>query len=134
MYEIKKLVPGLEVWGIDISEYGIGNAKEEVRACLTLAPAQTMPFGDDEFDLVISLGALHNLKIYDLQKAIQEINRVVKNPRNAYVMVESYRNEKERVNLLYWQLTCESFYSVEEWKWVYHTFGYQGDYSFIFFE
>ena len=57
-----------------------------------------------------------------------------KNPEKMYIMLESYRNEKERVNLLYWQLTCESFYSVEEWEWLYNRFRYQGDYSFIFFE
>jgi protein-L-isoaspartate(D-aspartate) O-methyltransferase len=49
-------------------------------------------------------------------------------------MVESFRNESERVNLLYWQLTCESFYSVDEWEWLYTQFGYKGDYSFIYFE
>jgi protein-L-isoaspartate(D-aspartate) O-methyltransferase len=134
LYEFKKLIPGLEVRGIDISSYGLENAKEEVREFLVNAPAQEIPFEDNEFDLVYSLATLHNLKIFDLKKAISEINRVLKDPANAYIMLESYRNEAERVNLMYWQLTCESFYSVDEWEWVYRQFGYKGDYSFIFFE
>ena len=47
---------------------------------------------------------------------------------------ESYRNEREKANLLYWQLTCKSFYSVEDWAWLYGQIGYTGDYGFIFFE
>lgn len=134
LYEMTKLLPGVSVSGVDISSYGLEHAKEEIQGCLIEAPAQSLPFPDDEFDLVISLGTLHNLKIFELEKAISEINRVVKMPEKSYIMLESYRNERERVNLLYWQLTCESFYSVEEWEWIYRHFGFQGDYSFIFFE
>ncbi len=134
LYELTQALPGLAGRGIDISEYGLANAKEEVRDFLVKAPAQAIPFADHEFDLVISLGTLHNLRIFDLRKAIAELNRVVKDPRRAYIMVESFRNEAERVNLLYWQLTCESFYAVKEWEWLYDHFGYRGDYSFIFFE
>jgi len=50
------------------------------------------------------------------------------------VMVESYRDEREKANLLYWQLTCRSFYSVEDWEFVFRQAGYSGDYGFIFFE
>ena len=134
LYEFKKLMPGLDVRGVDISGYALNNAKTEIREFLVNAPAQKIPFEDKEFDLVYSLATLHNLKIFDLKKAISEINRVLKDPSNAYIMVESYRNEAERVNLLYWQLTCESFYSVDEWEWLYKQFGYIGDYSFIYFE
>ncbi len=132
LYELTQVVPGLEVVGIDISEYGIQNAKEEVRECLQIAEAQNLPFEDDSFDLVISLTTLHNLKIFDLKKAVQEIERVSRG--NSYIMVESFRNDKEEVNMLYWQLTCASYYSVEEWEWLYREWGYTGDYSFIFFE
>jgi len=68
----------------------------------------------------------------DLEKALQEISRVSK--KNSYIVVESYRNEQEKTNLLYWQLTCECLYTPEEWEWIFKKFGYTGDYSFIFFE
>ena len=89
-----------------------------------------MPYADDEFDLVISLGTLHNLGVDDLFTALAEIERV---GRRAYVMVESYRDQREKANLLYWQLTCRSFYSVEDWESVFRRAGYTGDYGFIFF-
>ena len=132
LYELTQVVPGVAVAGIDISDYALEHAKEEVRGSLRYGQAQEIPFGDNEFDLVISLAALHNLKVYDLKKAVREIERVSKG--NSYIMVESYRNDQEEVNMLYWQLTCASYYSVEEWEWLYQEWGYTGDYSFIFFQ
>lgn len=132
LYELTQEVPGLIVNGIDISVYALEHAKEEVRDSLQYGQAQKIPFKDNEFDLVISLTTLHNLKIYDLKKAIQEIERVSRG--NSYIMVESFRNDREEVNMLYWQLTCASYYAVDEWEWLYKEWGYTGDYSFIFFE
>lgn len=131
LYELTQVVPGLEVVGIDISEYAIENSKEEIRPFLKKGLAQELPFEDDSFDFVYSITTLHNLYIYDLKKAVKEIERVSK--ENSYIMVESYRNESEKANMLYWQLTCESFYTPEEWKWLYDEWGYRGDYSFIYF-
>lgn len=132
LYELTQAVSGLQVYGIDISQYALEHAKEEVRDRLQYGKAQNIPFNSNEFDLVISLATLHNLKVYDLKKAVQEINRVGKG--NSYIMVESFRNDREEVNMLYWQLTCASYYSVDEWEWLYYQWGYTGDYSFIFFE
>lgn len=132
LYELTQVVPGLLVYGIDISQYALEHAKKEIRDKLRYGEAQNIPFDDNEFDLVISLTTLHNLKVYDLKKSVQEIERVSKG--NSYIVVESFRNDREEVNMLYWQLTCASYYSVDEWEWLYHEWGYTGDYSFIFFE
>ena len=130
--ELKLLLPELDVVGIDISEHGLNNAPLELRDSLMRQKAQDKyPFKDNEFDLVISLGCLHNLQIFDLQKALSEIERVGK---NGYVMLESYRNEEELFNLQCWALTCESFFDMDEWIWIYKHFGYSGDYEFIYFE
>ena len=51
-----------------------------------------------------------------------------------YICVESYRNEVEKANLLYWQVTCEAFNTPEEWAWWFEQTGYTGDHSFIYFE
>ena len=132
LYELTQVVPGLEVAGLDISVYGIENGKEEVRPFMQVGHAKALPFEDDSFDLVISLGTLHNLGIADLWSAVSEIQRVGR--ANKYIMIESYRNQAEKANLLYWQLTCKSFHSVEDWAWLYSKIGYTGDYGFIFFE
>ena len=132
LYEMKLLLPNLKISGIDSSEYGIKNAKEEIKQNLFCHKAQEIyPFKNKEFDLVISLNTLHNLKIFELEVALKEIQRIGK---NNYICLESFRNEKELFNLECWALTCQSFFSPEEWIWIYKHFGYSGDFEFIYFE
>jgi SAM-dependent methyltransferase len=131
LYEFMQILPGADVRGIDVSAYAIANGKEEIRNRLVCGNATELPFADGAFDLVVSLGTLHNLALPDLWRSLDEIERVGRSAK--YVMVESYRNESEKVNLLYWQLTCKSFYSVDDWAWLYARAGYRGDYGFIFF-
>jgi len=132
LYELKLLLPDLQVKGFDISKHGLNEAKENLKEDLFFHQAQDpYPFEDNAFDLVISLGCLHNLRIFELKTALGEIERVGK---SGYVMLESYRNELEQFNLQCWALTCESFFDKEEWEWIYNHFGYTGDYEFIYFE
>jgi len=132
LYELKLILPGLEVVGFDISKHALANVKHEIKDKIILHRAQDKyPWADNSFDLVISLACLHNLEIFDLKKALSEIERVGK---NKFVMLESYRNEQELFNLQCWALTCESFFNQKEWIWLYEQFGYSGDYEFIYFE
>ena len=132
LYDFTLVIPGVEVVGIDVSDYAIANAKEEVKDRLRVGNANSLPFADGEFDLVYSINTLHNLHNYDLDKALREISRVGK--KHKYICVESYRTEVEKANLLYWQVTCEAFCTPEEWAWWFRQTGYAGDHSFIYFE
>lgn len=131
VYDFTKAVPGIDIHGIDVSEYAIANAKEEVRDRLRVGSATRLPWPDRHFDFVYSLNTLHNLHCYDLEPALREMERV---GRRKYLCVESYRNETEKANLLYWQVTCEAFNTPEEWAWWFKLTGYTGDHSFIYFE
>lgn len=132
LYEMLLLEPRLKVSGFDLSTHAIENSPADIRKNLFVHRAQeSYPYSDQEFDLVISLGALHNLRIFELKSALSEMQRVGK---QGYLMLESYRNEQELFNLQCWALTCESFFDEEEWVWLYKSFGYTGDYEFIRFE
>ena len=129
LYELHKL--GMEVHGFDISRHGLEDAKEEIRENLFIQRAEEpFPCADNDFDLVISINSLHNLPIFNLKKALDEMERV---GRNKYLCVESFRNEQELFNLQCWALTCESFFSKEEWEWIFKEFNYSGDYELIYF-
>ena len=131
LYEIKKILPNIKICGFDKSKYALNSAKKEIKKSLFFHKAQNKyPFKNNQFDLVISLGCLHNLKIFEINNALKEIQRVGK---KSYIMLESYRNEKELFNLQCWALTCESFFEKKEWIWIYNHFGYKGDYEFIYF-
>lgn len=129
--ELKALVPGIQVRGLDVSHYAISHAPEDVASELTVGDCEELPFEGNEFDLVLSINVLHNLIAPKLLAALQEMSRVAP---NSYLVVESYASEEQKQNLLYWQLTCEAFNRPEEWEWWFALAGYKGDWEFIFFD
>lgn len=132
LYEIQRILPKLRIVGFDISQHGLDDRHPDFTGELFIQRAQDpYPFRDDEFDLVISLATLHNLRLFELDAALREIERVGK---KAYVMAESYRNELEMFNLECWALTAESLLDLDEWLWFFKAVGYTGDYEFIYFE
>lgn len=132
MHDFMKVLPGTEAVGCDVSEYAVKNAMPEVKDRISIAGAASLPYEDNSFDLVVSINTLHNLRLPELERAFREIERVGK--EHKYVVMDSYRNEREKVNLLSWQLTCECFFTPEEWEWVFRKCNYTGDYECIFFE
>lgn len=133
LYELQQALPGLEVAGLDISRYGLDHAQEPLKPFLVEGVASELPWPDDHFDFVYSINTFHNLRNWELKAAIQEMQRVGKGDRK-WLCIESFRNEAEKVNLLYWQLTCRTFLDTEEWQWLCQEYGYEGDLGFIFFE
>jgi protein-L-isoaspartate(D-aspartate) O-methyltransferase len=132
MHDLMEAVPGLEVQGIDISAYAIEHAMETVKDRIVQGTAAKLPWPDQHFDLVVSITTLHNLYLADLWAALGEMERVARGGK--YLCVEGYRNESEKVNLMYWQLTCRAFHTPEEWEFLFKKTGYSGDHEFIFFE
>jgi SAM-dependent methyltransferase len=132
LYELTKIIPEISVEGVDISEHAIDHAHPEMVQNLRIARAEDpLPYEKNNLDLVISLGCLHNLDVIRLERSLREMERV---SRAAYVMVESYRNEEELFNLQCWALTAETFFTPDEWTWLFGKAGFSGDYEFIFFE
>ena len=132
LHEMLKLEPKLQIHGFDISSYAIKNIiKNKNLKIFKHRAEKKFPYKSNSFDLVISLAALHNLKVFDLEKSICEIERVGK---KKYIMVESYKNDKQLFNLQCWALTCQSFFSIDEWIWLYKKNKYSGDYEFIYFD
>ncbi|MEY3775469.1 MAG: hypothetical protein RLZZ129_2249 [Verrucomicrobiota bacterium] len=131
LYELTRVVPGLVVCGCDISTHALAMAQEEMKPFLRHQRAQDpLPYANQEFDLVLSLNTLHNLRLPELAQALPEIQRVA---RQGYIVVESYRDAKELFNLQCWALTAEAFFDPETWVWIFKRFGYRGDFEFIYF-
>lgn len=132
LYEFTQALPGISVSGLDVSTYAIEHAKPEVRSCLQFGNAVALPFQDGAFDFVVSLATLHNLPLESLIRAVREVDRVGKG--SSYILVESWRNDVEKANLLAWQNTCESFFGVDTWEWIFRFCRHRGDWGFMFFE
>ncbi len=126
LFELKKMVPGIKVAGIDISKYAIANCLPSVREDVQVGNAVRLPFGDDSFDIVISINTVHNLELEDCKEALREISRVAQ--RGSFVTVDAYSNEQQRERMFAWNLTAKTILSVEEWKSLFEEVGYAGDY------
>ena len=132
LLEIQKIIPGIQIYGFDISRYAIQKIPKDLYGkFITRDIRKKFLYKDNFFDLTISLGVLHNLKLQEIEHTIKEINRVSK---KSYVMVESYRNNKELFNLQCWALTCKAFFDKSDWLWIYKKFNFKGDFEFIYFE
>jgi len=119
--------PGLEAFGLEISEYALKHCEPEEVGRLHLGNAVLLPFPDHSFDAVISLNTLHNLERPQLVTALQEIMRVTKGS-NAFVQVDSYRDEEERAIFLDWVLTAHTHDYPDGWLKLFDEAGYTGDY------
>lgn len=126
LYDLTQLIPGIKVAGIDISEYAIDHAREEVRPYLQVANAKELPFEDRSFDLVVSITTIHNLERAECRQALREIERVGRG--HGFITVDAYRNDQERQRMDMWNLTALTYMHTDEWKTFFAEAGYTGDY------
>ena len=126
MHDFAELIPGITVKGIDISEYAIENAIEDMKPHVQVGNALSLPFDDKSFDVIISVTTLHTLELDECAIALQEIERVCR--KGAFITVDAYRNEEEKERMYNWNLTAKTIMSVEEWKVFFKQVGYTGDY------
>ncbi len=126
LHDLMQVIPGIKVAGVDISEYAIQNAMEEVKPYVMVANAKNLPFEDKSFDLVISITTIHNLPLNECKQALREVQRVSKG--HAFIVLDSWRNEVEHRRLLMWVLTGLTLMSTDDWKRLFAEVGYTGDY------
>jgi ubiquinone/menaquinone biosynthesis C-methylase UbiE len=113
----------LEIYGIDIKDYGIIQNNFSFVKC----DAESIPFENDYFDLVISIGVLEHIKpIEKLSKIISEINRVSK---KYCIVIPSINTLIEpHTSQLLWQLKDSGN------KVKYNNLNYYSDESWLSFE
>ena len=126
LYDFMRLLPGIDVFGIDISEYAIENSIAEVKGFLSVGNATNLPYPDNHFDAVISINTIHNLDKEDCGRALQEIARVSRG--KSFITVDAYRNEEEKKRMYAWNLTAKTIMSVDDWKRFFADVGYSGDF------
>lgn len=126
LYDFVRLIPGITVAGIDISDYAIAHALSSVRPYLKVGNAKLLPYPDKSFDLVISINTIHNLPIADCKKALKEISRVAK--KHSFITVDAYHTLAEKKRMEDWNLTARTFMSVNEWEKLFSQVGFAGDY------
>ena len=126
MHDLAELIPGVTVKGVDVSEYAIAHAIDDMKLHVQVACATKLPFPNKSFDITVSINTVHNLEREECAKALQEIERV--SNKGSYITVDAYRNPEEKKRMDAWNLTAKTIMSVEEWVQFFKEVGYTGDY------
>ncbi len=160
VYDLKKIIPGITVYGLSPSEYAINHAmdgfgrwflinhpqpgdpaliekqaREEILPFLLHGHATEIPFRDSFFDTVISINNACAYPEPECRRAIHEIIRVGKHQgKNCYIQNDSWRNEHEKNMLLNWTLLCKTFLDTTQWEHLYKEAGYHGDWGYTIIE
>jgi SAM-dependent methyltransferase len=126
LHDLLEAIPGISIYGLDISEYAISHSMDSVKPYVSVGNAINLPFEDNYFDFVISINTVHNLNLEECAQALKEIERVTK--RNSFITVDAYNNFEEKSRMEAWNLTALTMMSCDEWKIFFDRIGYNGDY------
>ncbi|MFC3674860.1 class I SAM-dependent methyltransferase [Ferrovibrio xuzhouensis] len=124
--DLREALPGLDVWGLDVSGYALRNAVPEAQPYLIQGSCDALPFPDADFKLAISINTAHNLELDGCARALREMSRVA--PAHGFVQVDAYRDERERQVFEDWMLTARTYLTPAGWRDLFAATGYRGDY------
>jgi ubiquinone/menaquinone biosynthesis C-methylase UbiE len=126
VHDLMKVCPGLEAFGLDISEYALTHCLPEIVGRLHLGSADKLPFPDGSFSAVISINTIHNFVRGDAVTAVREVQRLA--PGRGFIQVDSYHTPEQREVSLSWVLTAKFHDYPKGWLEVFAEAGYTGDY------
>ena len=130
--DLMAVCPGLEAFGVDVSEYALMHCEPAVVGRLHLGNALHLPFPDGSFQAVISLNTVHNLERAECRRAVREIERLA--PGRGFIQVDSYRTPEQREIFESWVLTAKFHDYPDGWRKLFQEAGYTGDYYWTIIE
>ena len=133
MKDLQDALPGIEVWGIDISNYAITHCHPDVEGRIVLGSCDALPWSDGYFDAAVAINTIHNLERSHCIRALQELNRVAPHGKT-FVQIDAYRNEAERELFEAWMLTAKTYCKPADWLALFKEAGYVGDYYWTILE
>ena len=128
LHDLRAAVPGLEPFGLEISEYATLTSMDDVRPRLVRGTAAALPFSAAAFDVVLCINTIHNLPLDLCKQAVHEIERVKRPGGHSYIQVDSWLTDRQHEDFLNWQLTAKTYFGPEGWRELFASCGYTGDY------
>ncbi|MEM7429722.1 MAG: class I SAM-dependent methyltransferase [Pseudomonadota bacterium] len=124
--DLRDALPGLEVIGLDISDYALENCHPDAAAHLMKGSCDDLPFPDNHFALALAINTIHNLEPDGCRQSLREMMRVA--PNGGFVQVDAYRDPAEKEIFEDWVLTARTCLMPHEWEALFQSAGYTGDY------
>ena len=130
--DLIKVCPGLEAFGLDISEYALMHCEPEVIGRLHLGTAERLPFPDRGFDCALSINTVHDFPRSRAVGVLREIERV--SGGHAFVQVDSFYTSQQKEIFESWVLCAQYYDFPNGWKELFQEAGYSGDYYWTIIE
>ena len=108
---------GIEAWGVDVSEYALSTAPEDIRGHLYRVDLNrdALPFADGYFDCVTFLGTIECLD--DYSKVLSEIKRVMQPGGGLYLRTTYRTDPKDTIR--------KNVHSRGYWLKEFHSYGFK---------
>lgn len=131
LFELKKILPGANIYGIEESKYAISKSKKEVKKFMKFNEGYKIPFKKNYFDLVFAPGYVYEFSLKDIIKALKEIKRVSKKKENIYITLGSYFDQVSLKKMKHWSLLGTTILKEDEWEYILKNLNYAGFYEFV---
>jgi len=116
---------GMDVAGLDISEYAIANGHPDIQEFLRVGDVSALPFADKSFDFVFSKEMLPHVPEDRIRDAVRECMRVSKGP--VFFEIQCGTTEKELEAMMSWDATHKLLLTPSDWDALFAELGYGGD-------
>ena len=126
--DLKELVPGIKVYGVEDHVYPLKNSMSEVKKNLTKSSYHDLKFKNNYFDAVFAFHCIYRANFGDTLKTIREIMRTTK--KNSYITLGAFHDKKGKELYDQWGILSTTHLNVNDWKKVLKYLSYKGDYSF----
>jgi len=130
--DLMQVCPGLEAYGLDVSDYAVMHCDPDVVGRLHVGSADRLPFPASSFDAVISINTLHNFDRAGVLRALRELMRVSRG--KSFVQVDAYHTFEQRELFMNWVLTAKYHDFPEGWLRLFEEAGYDGDWYWTVLE
>lgn len=126
IYDLKLLIPGIKVYGIEDHKYPIINCKKQIKKNLKFVKSYCdIDYSDNYFDFVHAHNSIYRYSLKDLIKIIKIISKISK---KSHITLPSYDKNIDRLKFLDWTLHGGVILKKKDWKQLFYELGYKGDY------
>ncbi|OGS43989.1 MAG: hypothetical protein A2539_07635 [Elusimicrobia bacterium RIFOXYD2_FULL_34_15] len=119
---------GLQVRGIDYSDYAVKNAHPDIRNFTKKGDISSIPFPDKEFDFVFGKEILPHVPEDKIKISIKECMRVSKGP--IFFEIQTGNTGKELEYMVQWDRTHKILKPVSWWNSLFKELDYKGDFHY----
>ncbi len=122
---------GMNVLGIDKSTYAKKNSHPLIKKYIKNYDIEKkLNFKKNNFDFVFCKEVFPHISPSNIKKIIKEIQRLVKNPKNIYLEIQTFEKKKDLNLFKKWDLTHKSCYTRTEWLKILKKNNFSGYISF----